>query len=65
MKLVVLATLVAACGGAPVPVAPDAPGVCATIAADIEGLRARFPALVEFRASTAELARRGMRTVGG
>ena len=55
MKLVVLATCVAACGGPTAPPAsPDAAASCEAIATDIEGLRPRFPALVEYRASTAE-----------
>jgi hypothetical protein len=55
VKLVALATCVAACGGSTAaPVSPDAPETCAAIAADIEALRPRFPALVEYRASAAQ-----------
>ena len=58
MKLVVtLATLVACARqdmGTRNPVAPSqADSSCSAIAADLETLRPRFPALVEFRASTA------------
>lgn len=52
-SVVVLAALVAACphpGTAP---SSDVDASCTAIAADVEALRPRFPALVEFRASSA------------
>lgn len=52
VKLAILSVAVAACAGSTA--APRAPDTCAAIAADIEGLRAQFPALVEYRGSTAQ-----------
>ncbi|MEO8554116.1 MAG: hypothetical protein ABI678_29275 [Kofleriaceae bacterium] len=51
----VLVAWVAACGGAPpARLSPDAPTACASIAEDLETLRPQFPALREYRGSTAE-----------
>lgn len=59
MKLVLVLATLAACthpdtvSSPPVAPAPSADESCAAIAAALESLRPRFPALVEFRASTA------------
>lgn len=51
----ILAALVACSSPAPTtPVAPTFPASCTAIAADLEALRPQFPALVEYRADTAQ-----------
>ena len=53
MKAVALAVLLAACTHPSTPAPAQRDESCAAIAADIELLRARFPALVEYRTGAA------------